>query len=55
MKPRAEGGVVDSALNVYGVRRLKVVDMSIAPSNAKHALSLPSPYNLRPLVLLLPV
>ncbi|KAJ7650005.1 glucose-methanol-choline oxidoreductase [Roridomyces roridus] len=31
MKPRAEGGVVDSKLNVYGVKNLKVTDMSIAP------------------------
>ncbi|KAK0500276.1 GMC oxidoreductase-domain-containing protein [Armillaria luteobubalina] len=33
MKPRHQGGVVDSRLNVYGVNSLKVVDMSIAPSN----------------------
>ncbi|KAF5386490.1 hypothetical protein D9757_005890 [Collybiopsis confluens] len=33
MKPRADGGVVDSRLNVYGVQNLKVADMSIAPSN----------------------
>ncbi|OSX63205.1 hypothetical protein POSPLADRAFT_1045608 [Postia placenta MAD-698-R-SB12] len=33
MKPREQGGVVDSALNVYGVKGLKVADMSIAPSN----------------------
>ncbi|KAF7329319.1 GMC oxidoreductase [Mycena kentingensis (nom. inval.)] len=33
MKPREKGGVVDSRLSVYGVQRLKVVDMSIAPSN----------------------
>ena len=33
MKPRERGGVVDPRLNVYGVQGLKVVDMSIAPSN----------------------
>ncbi|KIK68780.1 hypothetical protein GYMLUDRAFT_36268 [Collybiopsis luxurians FD-317 M1] len=33
MKPRTDRGVVDSRLNVYGVQRLKVADMSIAPSN----------------------
>ncbi|KAI0065693.1 alcohol oxidase-like protein [Artomyces pyxidatus] len=33
MKPRAEGGVVDPALNVYGVTGLKVADMSICPGN----------------------
>ncbi|KAH0827452.1 alcohol oxidase [Lanmaoa asiatica] len=34
MKARQEGGVVDSRLNVYGVRGLKFnLDLSIAPSN----------------------
>ena len=33
MKPREQGGVVDPKLSVYGVRRLKVADLSIAPSN----------------------
>lgn len=33
MKPREEGGVVDSNLNVYGVEALKVADLSIPPSN----------------------
>jgi alcohol oxidase len=33
MKPREQGGVVDSSLNVYGTQNLKVVDLSIAPSN----------------------
>ncbi|KAJ7745760.1 GMC oxidoreductase-domain-containing protein [Mycena metata] len=33
MKPRSQSGVVDSHLNVYGVKNLKVTDLSIAPSN----------------------
>ncbi|TCD67120.1 hypothetical protein EIP91_000460 [Steccherinum ochraceum] len=33
MMPRDQGGVVDSKLSVYGTQALKVVDMSIAPSN----------------------
>ncbi|KAF8263967.1 alcohol oxidase-like protein [Lactarius quietus] len=33
MKPREQGGVVDAKLNVYGVRGLKVADLSIAPGN----------------------
>ncbi|KAI0066441.1 alcohol oxidase-like protein [Artomyces pyxidatus] len=33
MKPREEGGVVDPALNVYGVTGLKVADISICPGN----------------------
>ncbi|KAJ6524290.1 GMC oxidoreductase-domain-containing protein [Mycena vulgaris] len=33
MKPRNQGGVVDSRLNVYGVKNLKITDLSIAPTN----------------------
>lgn len=33
MAPRNEGGVVDKRLNVYGVKGLKVVDLSIPPLN----------------------
>lgn len=33
MKPLKDGGVVDSALNVYGTRGLKVADLSIVPRN----------------------
>ncbi|KAG2130385.1 GMC oxidoreductase-domain-containing protein [Suillus clintonianus] len=33
MKPRADQGVIDARLNVYGVTNLKVADMSIAPKN----------------------
>ncbi|EEH03136.1 alcohol oxidase [Histoplasma capsulatum G186AR] len=33
MKPRENGGVVDKDLNVYGVKNLKVIDLSICPSN----------------------
>ncbi|KAI0742831.1 alcohol oxidase-like protein [Daedaleopsis nitida] len=33
MKSRAEGGVVNSRLNVHGVHGLKIADMSIAPGN----------------------
>jgi hypothetical protein len=32
MKPREEGGVVDSKLNVYGISRLKVAGVSIQQS-----------------------
>ena len=33
MKPRAEGGVLDARLNVYGTQNLKVVDLSLCPDN----------------------
>jgi hypothetical protein len=33
MKPRADQGVIDARLNVYGVTHLKVADMSIVPKN----------------------
>lgn len=33
MADREEGGVVDPSLTVYGVRGLKVADLSIVPSN----------------------
>ncbi len=33
MKPREQGGAVDAALNVYGVKGLKVADLSIIPGN----------------------
>ncbi|KAJ7698865.1 GMC oxidoreductase-domain-containing protein [Mycena metata] len=33
MKAFDKGGVVDSKLNVYGVKKLKVADLSVAPSN----------------------
>lgn len=33
MKPREQGGVVDPGLNVYGVKNLKVADLSICPAN----------------------
>ena len=33
MKPRERGGVVDLHLNVYGVRGLKMADLSIGPGN----------------------
>ncbi|KAH8989704.1 alcohol oxidase-like protein [Lactarius akahatsu] len=33
MKPREQGGAVDARLNVYGVRGLKVADLSVPPAN----------------------
>ncbi|KAF7344913.1 Alcohol oxidase [Mycena venus] len=33
MRPQEESGVVDPRLNVYGVRNMKVADLSIAPLN----------------------
>jgi alcohol oxidase len=33
MRPREKGGVVDHNLTVYGVRGLKVADLSIVPEN----------------------
>ena len=33
MKPLEQGGVVDLRLNVYGVKGLKVADLSVAPGN----------------------
>lgn len=33
MKPRAEGGVLDARLNVYGTQNLKVCDLSLCPDN----------------------
>ncbi|KAF9871858.1 putative alcohol dehydrogenase [Colletotrichum karsti] len=33
MAPRADKGVVDSSLSVYGVEKLKLVDLSICPEN----------------------
>jgi choline dehydrogenase-like flavoprotein len=33
MAPRSKNGVVDGKLGVYGLKRLKIADMSIAPGN----------------------
>ncbi|RFU27989.1 hypothetical protein B7463_g8348, partial [Scytalidium lignicola] len=33
MAPREKGGVVDANLSVYGVKGLKVADLSIPPEN----------------------
>jgi len=35
MKPREQGGVVDSKLGVYGVEGLKLADLSICPGNGE--------------------
>lgn len=35
MKPREQGGVVDSKLSVYGVEGLKLADLSICPGNGE--------------------
>ncbi|KAJ7634971.1 hypothetical protein FB45DRAFT_1056923 [Roridomyces roridus] len=44
MKPLDQGGVVDSKLNVYGIQKLKVVDLSIAPSNVNASLAAAFPH-----------
>ncbi len=33
MKPKEHGGVVDPKFNVYGVKNLKLADLSICPKN----------------------
>lgn len=33
MAPREQGGVIDANLSVYGVKNLKIADLSIPPSN----------------------
>ncbi|THH14622.1 hypothetical protein EUX98_g9586 [Antrodiella citrinella] len=40
MKPRHDGGVVDTSLNVYGTQALKVADLSIAPGNVSAVVSI---------------